>query len=133
MSQFPQHGTFSISVSNNIVIASVEDSWNEETALAYSRAFISASKALSDKPWGHIVCFENWNLGAAEISPIIQELVNWCTENNLIRAAHVYSPSMVKKYFIDTMIVNKSGFFSSKAFTNQEDGLAWLAEVGLIP
>lgn len=133
MSQFPQHGTFSISVSNNLLIATVEDSWNEETALAYSEAFKSASKAISHAPWGHIVFLDNWNLGASEITPIIQELVFWSAENNLVRAAQIYSPSMVKKYFIDTMIVNELGAFSSKAFTKKEDGLAWLAEVNLIP
>ncbi len=132
MIEFPPHGTFSINLSNNIVIARLSDSWNEETAIAFKNDFIQTALPLTGKPWGHLVYLDDWNLGATEVTPVMSELVKWCLAHNLHRAAHVYTTSMVKKYYIETMIVEQEGNFVRQAFSDERQAIQWLGEAGFI-
>jgi hypothetical protein len=126
------HGRFNLSVSNNILIARLSDSWNKECAEDFSINFKIKASSLLGEPWGHLVFLDNWDLGVPEMLPIITDLVTWCIENGLEKSAQVYNDSMIKKYSIDQMVVKQKGGFERRIFTEPDIALNWLSQYGFI-
>lgn len=60
---------------------------------------------------------------------MIQQLVSWSIEHGLTRAAHVYSPSMLKRLQLEEMI-HDGGAFIHKGFASVEDAVNWLQQEG---
>ena len=83
-----------------------------------------------DENWGHLVLLDDWELGIPEMVPIIERLVAWCLENGLTRAAQVYSPSMIKQYHLNEMVVQEIGAFQRHSFAKRVDAEEWLAASG---
>lgn len=128
MGSLSHHGDFDVQVSGNVLCARVSGSWNSQTAEQFAEEFMVKAESLIGQPWGHLVLLEDWDLGVPEIIPIIERLVSWCIENGLTRAAQVYSPSMIKQYHLNEMVVEKVGDFHRHSFASQSEAEAWLAE-----
>jgi hypothetical protein len=130
MAKLSKHGDFDIEVSGNVVCATLSGSWNSQTAEEFSRQLIIQASPLKGGSWGHLVLLEGWDLGVPEIVPVIEELVTWCIEHGLTRAAQVYSSSMIKQYQLNEMVVEKFGEFQRNSFENQHEAESWLAASG---
>jgi hypothetical protein len=130
MVELSHHGNFDISVSGNILCATLSGSWNSQTAEAFSKQFMIQAAPLLGKPWGHLVLLDDWDLGVPETVPVIEALVGWCLDNGLTRAAHVYGSSMIKQYHLNKMVVEEIGAFQRHSFTHQGEAEAWLAASG---
>lgn len=130
MTEFSHHGSFQLKVSGNVLIATLSGSWNVQTAEAFAEEFMQKAQSLMQQSWGHLVLLEDWDLGVPEIIPIVERLVTWCIENGLTRAAQVYSPSMIKQYQLNEMVVEEFGAFQRHSFSDQQKAQAWLAESG---
>lgn len=125
-----RHGNFNVDVSGTILRAYISGSWNAETAQTYAAEIKSKAQPLLGSTWGHLVILEDWDLGVPEIQVIIEQLVSWCIENGLTRAAQVYSPSMVKQYQLNKMVLEEMDGFQRNSFTNEASAIAWLAAEG---
>lgn len=124
------HGNFTVDVRGTILRAYISGSWNVETAQAFTAEMKLKAQPLLGKPWGHLVILDDWDLGVPEIQPIIEQLVLWCIENGLTRAAQAYSASMVKQYQLNKMVLEKIDGFHRNSFTDQTAAIAWLAAEG---
>lgn len=127
---FEVDGNFSVWRENNILFSRHTGSWNQDTAQIYSQALIHTAKPICHNPWAHLVYMDDWDLGAIEMQPVIQVLVKWCVQNNLIRAAHIYSPNMAKTYCLDNMVLEHEGKFALAKFSSEKDALHWLSQEG---
>ena len=125
-----RHGDFDLKVVNHVLVARLRGSWNEEAALAYENAFMTAAKPLTDIEWAHLVYLDDWDLGVPEIVPVVERLVAWCIDNGLRRSAQVYSPSMLKRYQLDSMVVEEFGDFQRRAFEQEGAAQNWLLSEG---
>lgn len=125
-----KHGEYDITVEGSVLIARLKGSWNEEAAIAFERDFMAAAKPLMHSHWGHLVYLDDWNLAVPEIGPVIERLVGWCIEAGLKRSAQVYSPSMLKRYQLDLMVVEELGDFKRRVFAEDTAAIQWLAEEG---
>ncbi len=56
--------------------------------------------------------------------------LNSAWKHHLRRAAHVYTPSAFKQYYIDKVVVEKQGEFIKHAFSDKESAIKWLASEG---
>jgi hypothetical protein len=130
MVEFSHHGGFEVHVSGNILCATLSGSWNVQTAEAFATRFMAEAQPLLGNDWGHLVVLEDWDLGVPEIIPIIERLVGWCIDNGLTRAAQVYSPSMIKQYQLNEMVVEEFGPFLRHSFSDQQQAETWLGEFG---
>lgn len=126
------HGSFKLSVSNNIVIARLSGSWNKECAEDFAINFKIKVRPLLGKPWGHLFFLDNWDLGVPEILPIVTNLVTWCIENGLEKSAQVYNDSMIKKYSLDQMVVKQKRGFERQVFAEPDKAMIWLSQYGFI-
>ncbi|MCD8520769.1 MAG: hypothetical protein LRY66_01940 [Saccharospirillaceae bacterium] len=124
-----QHGEFVITTNGNILVARLSGSWNEEAARAYDKALREHVAELPPS-WGHMVLLDEWQLGVPEIGPIIETLVHWCIAQGLRRAAHVYSPSLLKKLQLEDMVTESAQGFYRRAFADAESALGWLNAEG---
>jgi hypothetical protein len=123
---FAPHGEFKLHISNNILIARLTGSWNQECAENFSEEFTTKIHSMNNLKWGHLVFLDNFELSVPEVLPIISDLVIFCINNGLERAAQVYSQSRIKKMHIDTMVVEKHGNFERRIFTDQDEAIQWL-------
>jgi hypothetical protein len=124
-----QHGEFDIKISGQVLVASLAGSWNEEAARAFDREFRLAAEPLLGAPWAHLVYLDDWSLGVPEMKPVIEQLVAWCCEHGLKRAAQVYSPSMLKTLQLEDLVVEQ-GDFQRRAFATGQQALQWLRAEG---
>lgn len=129
---FESHGSFNLSVSNNILIARLSGSWNKECAEDFSMHFRIKASRLLGKPWGHLVFLDNWDLSVPEMQPIVTELVAWCIENGLEKSAQVYDSSAVKGHSLDQMVVKQRGGFERRVFSEPDKAIIWLKQYGFI-
>lgn len=113
-----------------VILAAVNSSWDRRTAEEYMREFTKLAAPLTDSPWAHLVYLEKWQLGVPEIEPVIQELVQWCINNNLRFVAQVYCPHMVKQYQLNRMIIDNSEIFEKRVYPTQQEAFSWLASQG---
>lgn len=125
-----EHGEFELSVAGNILTARLIGGWNKEAALAFDRQFRLAAEPLLSDDWGHLVFLDDWSLGVPEMIPIIENLVQWCVAHGLKRAAHVYSPSMLKQMQANDMVVQQQGEFQRRSFAEADQAITWLNEAG---
>lgn len=125
---FQAHGESDVWQKDAIVYANLRGSWNKEAALEFQAAFKRVAEPLRGKPWAHMVYLHEWDLCAPDVFPVIEDLVAWCLDNNLVRAAQIYPPSMIKKQFIDQMVVEELGDFKRATFDNQDSALEWLCK-----
>lgn len=130
MTELTYHGSFDISVSGNVLCATLSGSWNVQAAEEFSKQFALQATPLLGHKWGHLVLLEDWDLGVPEIIPIIENLVSWCIENGLTKAAQVYSPSMIKQYHLNEMVMEEFGAFQRNSFAVQAEAEDWLAASG---
>jgi hypothetical protein len=129
---FAEHGSFTLTVENNVIVATLNGSWNKEAAVAYKNQFMHVAQPLIGNPWGHIVYLDEWELCEAEMFQVIIPLVTWCIDNGLQKAAHIYSKSAIKKHFLDQMVVERHGDFERCIFTSKTEAADWLAESDFI-
>jgi hypothetical protein len=128
--KFSEHGSFELQLDGNILVAKLVGGWNIEAAQKFSDNFKAAARPLTHADWGHLVFLDDWDTGIPGVAEIILALVNWCVVNRLKCAAHVYTPSAFKQYYVDSVVEERPGEFSRKLFDNKQRALEWLAEKG---
>ena len=126
---FSQHGSYKLWVKERVIYAEISGAWNREAALNYSKEFKALASSFSGN-WAHLVYLDDFELCGDEVFGVIQELVAWCIAQGLKRAAHVYSPSMVKKEFVGKMVAERQGEFTRAIFDNEMSARLWLSNEG---
>ncbi|MBA6232637.1 MULTISPECIES: hypothetical protein [unclassified Colwellia] len=85
-----------------------------------SKSFLAAFTAqvkLLDKPsWGHLVFLNDWEISVPEIFPVVTDLTTFCIHNGLEKSAQVYSKSILKKMYLDKMVIKIHGNFERRVF-----------------
>jgi hypothetical protein len=127
---FAPHGEFTLNISNNIIIARVSGSWNEECAHNFSAALKEKINSFNDKEWAHYVLLDDWELGVPEVTPIISDLVAYCIDHRLIKSAHIFNESVIKQTYIDQMVTEKQGNFEKRMFHDKTEAIKWLNASG---
>lgn len=124
-----QHGTYKLWRHKNVIYAELNGTWNDIAAQNFSKEFKEIAKDYT-QAWGHLVYLDEWELCSPEVFEIIEELVSWCLNKGLTRAAQVYSPSIIKKKFLGQMVVEQHGLFKRAVFDCPEKATAWLKTEG---
>ncbi|RPJ68804.1 hypothetical protein DRW07_00275 [Alteromonas sediminis] len=109
-----------------MLFARLKGTWNKEAAVSFAQRFKAQAAPLVERPWGHVVYLDDWDLCSPDMFPVIESLVEWCIDNNLKRAAQIYTPSAMKRQFLDRMVVEEMGDFTRACFDCEEAALAWL-------
>ncbi len=124
------HGSYELSVINQIVIAKIMGSWNKEKAEQYFTELKSIAHTVILKPWAMVVYMDKWELGTPGSDEVTLELIKWLAGNNLNKVAEIYSPSALKKMHVQQMI-NKTQFTIDRmCFHDDENAFVWLASHG---
>ncbi|WP_214000609.1 hypothetical protein [Arsukibacterium sp.] len=113
-----------------IILAKANGSWSRFTAEDYTSQFKALAMPLIGEDWAHLVYLDNWQLGAPDIEPVVQDLVRWCLQSGLRYTAQVYCPNMVKQYQLNRMIIDSTSLFEKRVYPDQQDAFAWLASLG---
>ncbi|MEM9302711.1 MAG: hypothetical protein AAGE01_11395 [Pseudomonadota bacterium] len=126
------HGHFNVQRFDDIVVSTVDDSWNAETMEAYAAAFkavvLDAGYA---EGWGLVVDARRWRLATPEVGPMLQELSRWKDAQGLVASAYINDDNELKKAFATSAI--GSGYLRSKMtiVDQPEQAFEWLLAAGL--
>lgn len=124
------HGQFDIWADNQIIYATIQGSSNAELALSLSDQMKNLAQQQMPAKWGHMVWLDDWELGTPDIEPIIQELTEWCIVHGMTHAAQIFSPSTIKRYQLDKMIVEEKDGFKRRQFRTTDEAKQWLRREG---
>ena len=124
------HGYYFLEKRNNVLFAVLKGGWNLDTAQRFSRDFKKEAAPLCGERWGHFVDLTNWELGVPGVDNVIKPLVEWCIENGLTHAAHLYGESALSKSYVDLVVKQKDRVFERRGFDNENAADQWLAEQG---
>jgi hypothetical protein len=127
---FAPHGEFKLQISNNIIVARLTGTWNKECAESFSEAFIAQVKLLDSPSWAHLVFLNDWEISVPEIIPVVTDLATFCMHNGLEKSAQVYSKSIVKKMYLDKMVIEIHGNFERRVFSDADMAVHWLKGYG---
>ncbi|MDE3271853.1 hypothetical protein [Pseudoalteromonas sp. G4] len=120
-----QHGIYHLWCEDKIIYAELLGSWNKVAALNFARDFKQLASEF-DGPWGHLVYLEGWGLCTDDGITVIKQLVDWCIENDLRRAAQIYSKSGLKEMFVGKIVVEEHGNFKRAVFDDVNHAVDWL-------
>jgi hypothetical protein len=125
-----EHGRFEVWFDSTVIYAALYGSTNAELITRFSDEIKRVASENMPEQWGHVVWLEDWELTTPETEPFIQSLTGWCIENGLIRAAQVFSPSMIKRYQLDKMVTAEEGAFTRRQFRTTSEAAAWMQREG---
>ncbi len=121
------HGSWSLSVNNNILLQTFSGAWNKEAAIAYIKDFRETTQPLIHSPWAILSVFEDWELCTPDLNPLIIEHCQWFIEHGCSKDCHVYSPDGLKQLVLDQIIPYEEPGYERRVFSNMDDAISWLA------
>ena len=124
------HGSYELTVRNQVVIAKIIGAWNKEESEQYICALKRISQDIRDKPWAIVVNLTEWELATPECDEVNIGLLKWLMENNLKKSAEVYSPSILKKMHIQNIVDQTTSKIDRQLFSNDVAAHAWLESQG---
>jgi hypothetical protein len=126
MTFFRSHGSWQISINNNVAIQVFYGSWNEEAVINYVKDFRQTVAPLIGSDWAILSVFEDWELGVPEIEHHVEEHCRWFIEHGCRKDCHVYSPSYAKQMQLDKMVPFVDEQYERRVFANFNDARQWL-------
>lgn len=119
---------------NNVLFAVILGQWSEIEVKTYAQDFKKVAYLLSHEPWAHISYLEEWELSTPESAKYVQEIEQWCNQNNLQCNALVYAPNAIKDYVVGLSLQKAKDYPDSfRHFNHSEDAIRWIAEKGYHP
>ena len=124
------HGSFDMWVDNQVFLARINGAWNEEETQLFFTKLKENVTELINQPWAQIVYLNDWELGTPGNEQVTTELIQWCMEHNLKKAATVYSPHLIKKLQIERLTNQSISVVEYRSFPQEQEAFSWLESEG---
>ncbi len=85
------HGNHQLHWQDDIVIATLHGSWNEEAAAEYGKALRQQVQALQGRPWCRVIDLNDYELHTPEVVEAGQRFARWAEENGCIFHCYIFS------------------------------------------
>lgn len=85
------HGDHRLHWHDNIVVAKLYGSWNEEAANEYGNALKQQVKSLKGRSWCRVVDFSDYELHTPEVAGAIRRFTRWAEQNGCIFHCYIFS------------------------------------------
>ncbi|ALO35295.1 hypothetical protein CMT41_11610 [Colwellia sp. MT41] len=120
-----QHGSYSITIHNQVLTVKAYDAWNIETAISCLKEFKVQAEKLKHKSWSSIIDLTHWELGPPEMLNGMKKLNIWSEKNNQKFEAVIVKNS-VQEHLLEVSHITFSNT-QSNFFDNHNDALSWLS------
>ena len=124
------HIGYTLRVDNNVLIVHCIGTWDERTAIQFSKDFKNAGRLLSHSRWADIVYFDEWEFSIPIVESIIKKMVMWANDNNMTHTARIYKAHPLKTYQLNKIVDSKDQPDTIRHFEHAKDGFKWLADHG---
>ncbi|XQW85213.1 hypothetical protein ACOYR1_00360 [Thalassotalea piscium] len=95
-----EHGSYTISVKDNLIISHFFGAWNIEETELYADHVKELAAPLSSQPWARIIDLTSWEGGGVEIISPLRILQHWAENNNCHHVVFI-SPPLLPKYMLE--------------------------------
>jgi hypothetical protein len=85
------HGDHQLHWQDNIVVAKLYGTWNEEAANEYGNALKQQVKSLKGRYWCRVVDFSDYELHTPEVAGAIRRFARWAEQNGCIFHCYIFS------------------------------------------
>lgn len=85
------HGDHQLQWHDNIVVARLHGTWNEEAADEYRRTLKKQVKSLQGHAWCRVVDLSDYELHTPEVVGPIQDFADWAEQNGCIFHCYVFA------------------------------------------
>lgn len=117
---------FFTSINGQILVTQLYGQWNEHNAEQFAAHIKKLAPQFKKQPFGHLLYFDDWQLGGPGTIPIISDVVSWLVDNGMSCAAEIFHPDVLKAYLLDNMVSESRDRFEIHRFDNARDGITWL-------
>ncbi len=124
------HGSFNLTVNNQVLIANISGAWNEEESWLYFEKVKEVAQTIIHKPWALLLLMNGWELGTPETERATKEMVKWVSTHGLNKVAEVYEPSPLLQLHIERIVKEGPDEIERRHFINEKEAIAWLASNG---
>ena len=124
------HGSFDLTVDNQVLIARISGAWNEEESWLYFERVKEIIQPIMAQPWALLLLMNGWELGTPETERVTKEMVKWVSTHGLYKVAEVYKPNMLIQLHIERIVEEGPDEIERRHFINDKEAIAWLASNG---
>ena len=124
------HGSFDLTVDNQVLIARISGAWNEEESWLYFERVKEIIQPIMKQPWALLLLMNGWELGTPETEQVTKEMVRWVSSHGLYKVAEVYNPNMLIQLHIERIVKEGPDEIERRHFINEKEAIAWLASNG---
>jgi hypothetical protein len=130
MTQWPQHGSYSLCWKGDVLLACYIGAWNEVAARNLHRDALALWQQRGPQPWGLLSDAREWEAGTPEALDAWWVFFEDATRHGMVAVTDVM-PSRFHRHMVQAMADRASQLVNYRASPDVEDGLTWLASTGL--
>lgn len=99
-SNMDEHGHYTLSVQDNLILSRFFGAWNIEQIITYTNHVKEVAKAIASKPWARVVDLSDWEGGGVEVVQPLLLLQQWAEDNNCRQVVFI-NPPLIPKYMLE--------------------------------
>jgi hypothetical protein len=126
---FDAHGSYEISIQGEVIVLSLEGSWNLEQAKTFFEAYKPFILKQGFTRFGVLTDFRSLEGGTPDAIAYFEEISVWAMEQGQVARAQVLDSSL-KAYIVDQATKDKN-LFAIQSFEDKDKALDWMASLGL--
>ncbi len=126
---FYAHGSFDLDVRGEVILVTIEGSWNLEQVKRFFEAYKPFVRRQALRKFGVVSDFLNLDGATPDAIAFFEEVTAWAKAQGQVARAQVLN-SPLREYIVDRATKSKD-IFHIKSFDNKEEALDWMASLGL--
>lgn len=124
--EFWEHGSFEITIQENILILDAEGPFNSELITRYYNELKTRAVAFNDEPWAHVAILRGLCSFTPDVFSLLPEVLDWKKSNLMVSEAVCFidagGASLTKQQIADSY---GSAGIENRTFENLDDAITW--------
>ena len=126
---FEPHGSFDLEILGEVVLVTLEGSWNLEQGKKFFEAYKPLLLEQGFTKFGVVSDFRNLDGATPEAIAFFEEVTAWAKDQGQMARAQVLN-SALREYIVN-QATKSPDIFHIQSFDNEEEALDWMAGLGL--
>lgn len=124
------HGEYTITTNGQVIELAIGGMWNLEGMREFVEAFKKQATGIKNSPWAVLIDLRFWDLGTPETDAVMDDLQDWCLNNNQTHEAVILSEHAVAAAQMERYSEVIKGKLEQSYFSEPAEARNWLRELG---
>lgn len=129
MKHFQAHGTYQLSLDNQVIVLKAYGGWNKEAAQQLFADIEHLISKLPQTPFAKLIDARQWQLGTPDFQYLTKKALQSLVNKGLSREVYIVQKGTLKKDQLKLMCPSDSRY-QRKFVETAEEAIAWLHQQG---